>query len=201
MGRRGTAGGQIKEQLDSKSSDIVVSSAPCADNCLAPLTKVMPTEVGIVEDPMTMVHAMMAMQLTEDGPSRGGKAWRGGRCASQSTLPSSTGAARAVGKGLSDAKDKRTGMAICGPTSDVSAADLMWRLETPAEYKGVGAAVKEAAAEKVTGGDAQDQKGMNVKMCELDGTPSKGRPCVDMVPGVSPAAAKAAAEVNGVPPY
>merc|ERR1711977_610352 len=76
-----------------KTTDTVVSNASCTTNCLAPLTKVVHEKFGIVEGLMTTVHAMTATQLTVDGPSRGGKDWRGGRCASQNIIPSSTGAA------------------------------------------------------------------------------------------------------------
>merc|ERR1711865_890652 len=82
---------------DYKTSDTVVSNASCTTNCLAPLTKVVHEKYGIVEGLMTTVHAMTATQLTVDGPSRGGKDWRGGRCASENIIPSSTGAAKAVG--------------------------------------------------------------------------------------------------------
>merc|ERR1711966_469469 len=77
--------------LDYKASDTVVSNASCTTNCLAPLTKVVHEKFGIIEGLMTTVHAMTATQLTVDGPSRGGKDWRGGRCASQNIIPSSTG--------------------------------------------------------------------------------------------------------------
>merc|ERR1712100_674432 len=94
---------------------------------------------------MTTVHAMTATQLTVDGPSRGGKDWRGGRCASQNIIPSSTGAAKAVGKCLPALNGKLTGMAFRVPTPDVSVVDLTVRLEKGAKYDDVVAAVKAAA--------------------------------------------------------
>merc|ERR1712113_1088953 len=129
-----------------QSSDTVVSNASCTTNCLAPLTKVVHDKFGIVEGLMTTVHAMTATQLTVNGPSRGGKDWRGGRCASQNIIPSSTGAAKAVGKVLPVLNGKLTGMAFRVPTPDVSVVDLTCRLEKPAKYEEIVAAVKEAAA-------------------------------------------------------
>merc|ERR1712154_195990 len=99
---------------------------------------------------MTTVHAMTATQLTVDGPSRGGKDWRGGRCASQNIIPSSTGAAKAVGKVMPAVNGKLTGMAFRVPTPDVSVVDLTCRLEKPAKYEEI-AAVKEAAAGDMAG--------------------------------------------------
>mmetsp|Transcript_13501 Transcript_13501/g.27454 ORF Transcript_13501/g.27454 Transcript_13501/m.27454 type:complete len:343 (+) Transcript_13501:75-1103(+) len=136
---------------DYKSSDTVVSNASCTTNCLAPLTKVVHEKFGIVEGLMTTVHAMTATQLTVDGPSRGGKDWRGGRCASQNIIPSSTGAAKAVGKVLPSVNGKLTGMAFRVPTPDVSVVDLTCRLEKPAKYEDIVAAVKEAAAGDMKG--------------------------------------------------
>jgi len=134
-----------------KSSDTVVSNASCTTNCLAPITKVVHEKFGIVEGLMTTVHAMTATQLTVDGPSRGGKDWRGGRCASQNIIPSSTGAAKAVGKVLPAVNGKLTGMAFRVPTPDVSVVDLTCRLEKPAKYEEIVAAVKEAAAGDMKG--------------------------------------------------
>jgi len=134
-----------------KASDTVVSNASCTTNCLAPLTKVVHDKFGIVEGLMTTVHAMTATQLTVDGPSRGGKDWRGGRCASQNIIPSSTGAAKAVGKCLPAVNGKLTGMAFRVPTPDVSVVDLTCRLEKPAKYEEIVAAVKEAAAGDMAG--------------------------------------------------
>merc|ERR1719223_2283544 len=100
---------------------------------------------------MTTVHAMTATQLTVDGPSRGGKDWRGGRCASQNIIPSSTGAAKAVGKCLPALNGKLTGMAFRVPTPDVSVVDLTCRIEKGASYADIVAAIKEAAAGDMTG--------------------------------------------------
>jgi len=134
-----------------KTTDTVVSNASCTTNCLAPLTKVVHENFGIVEGLMTTVHAMTATQLTVDGPSRGGKDWRGGRCASQNIIPSSTGAAKAVGKVLPAVNGKLTGMAFRVPTPDVSVVDLTCRLEKPAKYDEIVAAVKAAAAGDMAG--------------------------------------------------
>jgi len=137
--------------MDYKASDTVVSNASCTTNCLAPLTKVIHEKFGIVEGLMTTVHAMTATQLTVDGPSRGGKDWRGGRCASQNIIPSATGAAKAVGKVIPAMNKKLTGMAFRVPTPDVSVIDLTVRLEKPAKYEDIVAAVKEAAAGPMKG--------------------------------------------------
>jgi glyceraldehyde 3-phosphate dehydrogenase len=127
-----------------KATDTVVSNASCTTNCLAPLAKVIDEKYGIVEGLMTTVHAMTATQLTVDGPSRGGKDWRGGRCASQNIIPSSTGAAKAVGKCLPNLNGKLTGMAFRVPTPDVSVVDLTVRIEKGAKYDDIVAAIKEA---------------------------------------------------------
>merc|ERR1712190_83753 len=134
-----------------KSSDTVVSNASCTTNCLAPLTKCVDQKFGIVEGLMTTVHAMTATQLTVDGPSRGGKDWRGGRCASQNIIPSSTGAAKAVGKCYPAVNGKLTGMAFRVPTPDVSVVDLTVRLEKAAKYDDIVAKVKDAAAGPMKG--------------------------------------------------
>merc|ERR1711937_700696 len=134
-----------------KASDTVVSNASCTTNCLAPLTKLVHEKFGLVEGLMTTVHAMTATQLVVDGPSRGGKDWRGGRCASASIIPSSTGAAKAVGKVIPAVNGKLTGMAFRVPTPDVSVVDLTCRLEKPAKMDAIVAAVKEAAAGEMRG--------------------------------------------------
>jgi len=130
---------------DYKKEDTVVSNASCTTNCLAPLTKVVNDKFGIAEGLMTTVHAMTATQLTVDGPSRGGKDWRGGRCASANIIPSSTGAAKAVGKVIPAMNGKLTGMAFRVPTPDVSVVDLTIRLEKPASMDDLTTAIKEAA--------------------------------------------------------
>merc|ERR1711865_1147100 len=127
------------------AEDTVVSNASCTTNCLAPVAKVLHENFGIKEGLMTTVHAMTATQLTVDGPSRGGKDWRGGRCASQNIIPSATGAAKAVGKCLPDLNGKLTGMAFRIPTPDVSVVDLTCRLEKGGSYADIVGAIKEAA--------------------------------------------------------
>jgi glyceraldehyde 3-phosphate dehydrogenase len=136
---------------DYKKTDTVVSNASCTTNCLAPIAKVVNDKFTIVEGLMTTVHAMTATQLTVDGPSRGGKDWRGGRCASQNIIPSSTGAAKAVGKCIPVLNGKLTGMAFRVPTPDVSVVDLTCRIEKGAKYEEIVAAIKEAAAGDMKG--------------------------------------------------
>merc|ERR1711881_407313 len=130
---------------DYNPSENVVSNASCTTNCLAPLTKAVDEKFGIVEGLMTTVHAMTATQLTVDGPSRGGKDWRGGRCASQNIIPSSTGAAKAVGKVYPKLNGKLTGMACRVPTPDVSVVDLTCRLEKAAKMDDIFAKIKAAS--------------------------------------------------------
>merc|ERR1719163_1001221 len=98
----------------------VVSNASCTTNCLAPVAKVLHDNYEIVEGLMTTVHAVTINQLTVDGPSKGGKDWRGGRAAAENIIPSSTGAAKAVGKVIPELNGKLTGMAFRVPTPDVS---------------------------------------------------------------------------------
>lgn len=127
----------------------VVSNASCTTNCLAPLAKVVHDKFGIVEGLMTTVHAMTATQLTVDGPSK--KDWRGGRAASANIIPSSTGAAKAVGKVIPSLNKKLTGMAFRVPTTNVSVVDLTCRLEKPASYEDIKAEIKRAAGAELKG--------------------------------------------------
>jgi len=129
----------------------VVSNASCTTNCLAPLAKVVHDSFGIAEGLMTTVHSTTATQLTVDGPSRGGKDWRGGRCASANIIPSATGAAKAVGKVIPDLNGKLTGMAFRVPTVDVSVVDLTARLAKPAKMDEIVAACEAAAAGPMAG--------------------------------------------------
>ncbi|EXU73832.1 glyceraldehyde-3-phosphate dehydrogenase [Erwinia mallotivora] len=127
----------------------IVSNASCTTNCLAPLAKVINDKFGIVEALMTTVHATTATQKTVDGPSH--KDWRGGRGASQNIIPSSTGAAKAVGKVILELNGKLTGMAFRVPTPNVSVVDLTARLAKPASYKEICEAIKSAAEGELKG--------------------------------------------------
>lgn len=106
----------------------VVSNASCTTNWLAPIAKILNDNWGIVEGLMTTVHATTATQLTVDGPSKGGKDWRAGRAASANIIPSTTGAAKAVGECIKELKGKLTGIAFRVPTINVSTVDLTWKL-------------------------------------------------------------------------
>lgn len=127
----------------------IVSNASCTTNCLAPLTKVINDNFGIVEGLMTTVHSITATQKTVDGPSR--KDWRGGRAAATNIIPSSTGAAKAVGKVIPELNGKLTGMSFRVPTVDVSVVDLTCRLEKPATYDQIKEVVKRACENEMKG--------------------------------------------------
>jgi len=126
-----------------KAEQTIVSNASCTTNCLAPIAKVLNDKFGIEEGLMSTIHAVTATQKTVDGPSA--KDWRGGRGAYQNIIPSSTGAAKAVGLVLPELKGKLTGMSFRVPVADVSVVDLTVRLKTPATYEQVKAAMKEAS--------------------------------------------------------
>ncbi len=128
---------------NSYAGQDIVSNASCTTNCLAPLAKVINDNFGIVEGLMTTVHATTATQKTVDGPSL--KDWRGGRGAGQNIIPSSTGAAKAVGVVIPELKGKLTGMSFRVPTPNVSVVDLTVRLAKPATYAQICEAVKAAA--------------------------------------------------------
>lgn len=126
-----------------KADQKIFSNASCTTNCLAPISKVLNDNFGIVEGLMTTVHATTATQKTVDGPSS--KDWRGGRAAIHNIIPSSTGAAKAVGKVIPELNGKLTGMAFRVPTMDVSVVDLTVKLEKAATYEEICAAMKAAS--------------------------------------------------------
>ena len=127
----------------------IVSNASCTTNCLAPVVKVLHDHFGIVNGLMTTVHAVTATQKTVDSPSA--KDWRGGRGAGQNIIPSSTGAARAVGKVIPELNGRLTGMAFRVPTPDVSVVDLTVNLATPTSYEAIKAAMKAASTGPMAG--------------------------------------------------
>ena len=131
------------------SGEDIVSNASCTTNCLAPLAKVIHEQFGIVSGLMTTVHATTATQKPVDSPSL--KDWRGGRGAGQSIIPSSTGAAKAVGRVIPDLNGKLTGMAFRVPTPDVSVVDLTVNLETATSYDAIKEVVKEASTGAMKG--------------------------------------------------
>ncbi len=127
----------------------IISNASCTTNCLAPISKVLNDKFGIVRGLMTTVHAATATQKTVDGPSK--KDWRGGRGILENIIPSSTGAAKAVGKVLPQLNGKLTGMSLRVPTSDVSFVDLTCELAKEASYEEICAAMKEASEGELKG--------------------------------------------------
>ncbi|MCS6832729.1 MAG: type I glyceraldehyde-3-phosphate dehydrogenase [Flammeovirgaceae bacterium] len=127
----------------------IVSNASCTTNCLAPITKVLHDNFGVVEGLMTTVHAVTATQKTVDGPSL--KDWRGGRGAYQNIIPSSTGAAKAVTKVIPELTGKLTGMSFRVPTADVSVVDLTCRLEKATDYEAIKAAMTKASETNLKG--------------------------------------------------
>jgi len=127
----------------------VISNASCTTNCLAPLAKVINDKFGIVEGLMSTIHATTATQKTVDGPSN--KDWRGGRSTNNNIIPSSTGAAKAVGKVIPSLNGKLTGLSFRVPTLDVSVVDLVVRLEKEASYDDIKAAIKEASSGPMSG--------------------------------------------------
>lgn len=133
--------GVNEKTYDGKAD--VISNASCTTNCLAPLAKVIHDKFTIVEGLMTTVHSYTATQKTVDGPSA--KDWRGGRGAAQNIIPSSTGAAKAVGKVIPDLNGKLTGMSMRVPTANVSVVDLTARIQKGASYDQIKEAIKEAA--------------------------------------------------------
>ena len=134
---------------DTYAGQDIISNASCTTNCLAPLSKVIHEKFGIKRGLMTTVHAATATQKTVDGPSK--KDWRGGRGILENMIPSSTGAAKAVGKVLPVLNGKLTGMSVRVPTSDVSFVDLTCELEKPASYDEICAAMKAASEGELKG--------------------------------------------------
>ena len=134
---------------EAKASDTIVSNASCTTNCLAPLAKVINDNFGIVEGLMTTVHSSTATQMVADGPSK--KDWRGGRAASVNIIPSSTGAAKAVGKVIPELNGKLTGMSFRVPTVDVSVVDLTVKLAKETTYEEIMKVLKAASENEMKG--------------------------------------------------
>ena len=134
---------------NAKATDTVVSNASCTTNCLAPLAKVINDNFGIVEGLMTTVHASTSTQMVADGPSR--KDWRGGRAASVNIIPSSTGAAKAVGQVIPELNGKLTGMSMRVPTIDVSVVDLTVKLSKETTYDEIMSVLKKASENEMKG--------------------------------------------------
>jgi glyceraldehyde 3-phosphate dehydrogenase len=132
-----------------KSTDTIISNASCTTNCLAPLAKIVNDNWGLVEGLMTTIHSYTATQKTVDGPSA--KDWRGGRTAAQNIIPSSTGAAKAVGKVIPSLNGKLTGMSMRVPTSNVSVVDLTCRTEKAVTYEEIKKVVKQYSEGELKG--------------------------------------------------
>jgi glyceraldehyde 3-phosphate dehydrogenase len=138
----------VNEKTYTKGEQFV-SNASCTTNCLAPITKVLHDNFGVLEGLMTTIHSTTATQKTVDGPSK--KDWRGGRAASANIIPSSTGAAKAVGKVIPELNGKLTGMSMRVPTIDVSVVDLTVRLAKETTYEEICKAMKEASEGELKG--------------------------------------------------
>ncbi len=134
---------------EAKATDLVVSNASCTTNCLAPMAKVINDNFGIVEALMTTVHATTSTQMTSDGSSR--KDWRGGRAASINIIPSSTGAAKAVGKVIPALNGRLTGMSLRVPTVDVSVVDLTVKVAKETSYEEIMEVLKKASENELKG--------------------------------------------------
>lgn len=139
----------VNEDKYNPEKDKIISNASCTTNCLAPITKILLDNFGIEEGLMTTIHAVTATQPTVDGPSK--KDWRGGRGASQNIIPSSTGAAKAVGLCIPEVRGKLTGMSFRVPTADVSVVDLTVKLSRPTTYEEICKAVKKASEGSMKG--------------------------------------------------
>lgn len=129
----------------------IVSNASCTTNCLAPVAKILHDNWGIAEGLMTTVHAVTINQLPVDGPAKGGKDWRAGRASGCNVIPSTTGAAKAVGKVIPELNKKLTGMAFRVPTTNVSVVDLTCKLERDASYKEICETMKKASETSMKG--------------------------------------------------
>ena len=134
-----------------KKDQTIISNASCTTNCLAPIAKIVNDNWGIAEGLMTTVHAVTINQLTVDGPSKGGKDWRAGRAAGANIIPSTTGAAKAVGKVIPELKGKLTGMAFRVPTTNVSVVDLTVKLNKDATYDEICKKIKDASENEMKG--------------------------------------------------
>ena len=141
----------VNEKKFDPAKDKVVSNASCTTNCLAPIAKVINDKFGLAEGLMTTIHATTATQLTVDGPSRGGKDWRGGRGAQQNIIPAATGAAKAVTLVLPELKGKLTGMSFRVPVPDVSVVDLTFKTAKPTSLKEINQTMKAAAEGELKG--------------------------------------------------